>query len=62
MQGWIDVSTTDNYGVLYLEITSSAQRRRQAPPAQRGEAKVVGDGGLEPPTSAMSTLRSNQLS
>ena len=24
--------------------------------------QVVGDGGLEPPTSAMSTLRSNQLS
>ncbi len=29
---------------------------------QRGGNEMVGDGGLEPPTSAMSTLRSNQLS
>ena len=31
-------------------------------PAQRFVKIMVGDSGLEPPTSTMSTLRSNQLS
>ena len=41
---------------------TSNDRRKAFPPSAAGRPNLVGLGGLEPPTSRLSSARSNQLS